>query len=568
MDVISVRLKSLLPPASESILCSDLAPQQAALAFLHSNILKKFVPVGANQKADKAALDLFIESNRSCSTWEPNKESYHYDTMLRARELFRNRFYSKELQAPSWSLHSAISSLRPGPGSSIGTKHTDFVGKVFNSKLSTYDKLLWQHYRAHIPANWKLAEDIRERQFGPCVEVQASKMSYAAKNFDISRVINTEASLEMMYQLGIGASIENCLLDWFNINLSTQPTMNRHLARLGSIYGSHATIDLKSASDLISTRFVEWFLGDAARSLSSLRAKRMELPDGSLLDLHTFSTMGNGFTFPLQTLLFSCIVEAAYVELGICTNNKGMIPAFSVFGDDIICVEHAFNKVNSLLEWCGFTVNVNKSFNTGSFRESCGEDYFKGHNIRSVYLKKTSHETHFYSIFNRLSRWSLRNGVDISDALCYLKGLVVFRPVPFDAADIAGIKMPLCLTGLARTRNGAIRYKELVTINVRRDTRDYETNPLGILIGALGGYLVGTARLTACLPHMKWEDQTPNLEAAGKHENACVGTYGVRSRPDGPPNVRTRRNSTHSWDWIPQKGLTPLDYELLFSTIG
>lgn len=562
MDVIPTSVKNLVPVSNVSYITSDLSHQQVALYQLEQSLLKKYEPRGLNKAADQAALDLFIESNEQCKRWEPDESSYHYSTMLRARELLHRRFYSGSLQEPRVSLAKAIDYIVPGPGSSRGTKHTDFVGKVFNSKLTTYDKQLWEYYRSSIGSMWKLAENLRQQQYGPCEIVQSSRLTFAKKNFEISRVINTEASLDMLFQLGHAACIEECLLDWFNIDLSKQPTINRFLAKLGSMYGSDATIDLKSASDLNSQKFMKWYLPPAMyKPLDSVRAKCIELPDGNIYELGTFSTMGNGFTFPLQTLVFASIVEAAYEELGLPTWNFEVRPAFSVFGDDIICVTHAYHKVCALLEWCGFTVNKSKSFNSGSFRESCGSDFYKGRDVRGVYIKRLDHETHFYSVFNRLTRWSIRNGVDLGHCLRFIKGLVDFRPVPFDAQDGSGIKCPLSLSGKGHNSRGFVHYKSYWPRPRRKSTKDYETNPVALLVGALGGYLSGTigtqGSKTGYLSH----------DSVFKPLDAPTGSITLRDKPDGDPRVKLKRCSTSSWDWIPHKGLTTLDYEIFLSDI-
>lgn len=565
MDVNPMILKTLLPPASESLICSDLSHQQVALLQLHASLLKKFEPVGKNPKADKAALDLFIESNDRCGIWEPDLSSYHHSTMIRARNILRRRFFDGPLQAPVISLANAIDHIRPGPGSSQGTKHTDFVGKVFNSKLTTYDESLWHYYRGNISPLWKLAENMRQRRYGGCSVVKSSKLTYAKKNYDISRVINTEANLNMLFQLGLGDNINACLAGWFNYSPSKQPTINRFLAMIGSLYGSHATIDLKSASDLISDKFVRWFLPERLyKTLDSVRAKYIELPGGKSLKLETFSTMGNGFTFPMQTLIFSCIVEAAYIELGLPVSNDGAIPAFSVFGDDIICVSQAYDKILSLLEWCGFTVNRTKSFNTGSFRESCGRDFFKGRDVRGVYLRKYYHETHFYSIFNRLTRWSIRNGIDLTDILRHVKGLAVFRPIPFDDQDSAGYKVPLSMSGKFCNSRGAIRYRCYRSRPIRKSTKGYETNPIALEIAAIGGYLEGSAQLTG-----RMADGSLRYHSLFKPYavDKPVGSVTLRDRPDGPPRVTLVKKSTPSWDWIPHKGLITLDYMIALGEV-
>lgn len=560
MDVIPSTLMHLVPHAEESFICSDLSRQQVALIQLRSSLLKKLQPRGKNKAADKAALDLFLESNEACSHWEPDVTSYHYDTMNRAREKFRARFFGGELQSPFWSLNRAINHGKTGPGSSRGTKHTDFVGKMFNSTLTTYDASLWEYYRSSIPTLWKAAELVREKQYGRPEVVKASRMTFAKKNHDVSRVINTEASLEMYFQLGLGYCMEDFLKVYFNIDLSKQPDINSNLARLGSIDGSIATIDLKSASDLDSYSFVSWFMpSQAVKPLDSVRAKCIELPDGTVVDLHMFSTMGNGFTFPLITILFASIVEAAYEELGLPTWNFSSMPAFSVFGDDIICVRQAYDKVCSLLEWCGFTVNRHKSFNSGSFRESCGSDFYKGHDVRGIYVKKLYHETHYYSIFNSLTRWSIRNGVDITALLRYIFSLVVFRPVPFDAADSAGIKCT-CTQSNADTRaEGRTYFKRYVPVPDRRSTRKYESNPIALEIAAVGGYINGSNSSVVSAERRYDSLWKPNL--------GPVGSFTMRAKPDGEPRVKLRQAYTTSWDWLPQRDLTTLDYEITLGSV-
>lgn len=588
MDVIPVDLIALLPSSEGVPLSGAVTYKQMAIRALRDSLLKKFQPVGDNKNADKNALRLFLECNKRCGTWKPDESSPVYGVLLTAKRLLHERYYSGELQEPKISMRNCWDKLRPGPGSSIGTKLSDFVGKMFNSQLTAYDSTLWNFYSSTIPTQWKPAETARAAQYGGCVQVDATRLNFAKKNFDISRVINTEASLNMLYQLAFGAQIEGCLEEWFNIRLDRQPKIHGALARLGSIYGSHATIDLKSASDLISVEFVRWFLPPVLfRTLYSLRAQYIEFDkENGRTDkrwLNIFSTMGNGFTFPLETLIFSSIVEAVYIDIGIPIDNT-RYPAFSVFGDDIICVSNAFDNVCLALEWCGFTVNNLKSFNSGGFRESCGKDFFEGHDVRGVYIKRFSHETHYYSVFNRLARWSLRNCIDLTDILRHVKGLAVFQPVPLDESDAAGIKVPLAHSGKPR-RNGAIRYTASIPKADVRSTVDYEHNPLALFIGALGGYVTGhnncksiTNRRDAIkVPYHPRFYGSQNLDhtyyetkdAMGQIDYLqSVGTFTVRDRPDGPPNVVNTRKSTPSWDWIPQPDLTIRDFEVLFESLN
>jgi hypothetical protein len=90
----------------------------------------------------------------------------------------------------------------------------------------------------------------------------------------------------------------------------------------------------------------------------------------------------------------------------------------------------------------GFTVNLDKSFYIGDFRESCGRDFYCGHDVRGVYIAKLCHELDFLSAFNRLVRWSVRWRIPLDQLLSALRKGFRFLPVPLDESDIAGVKVP------------------------------------------------------------------------------------------------------------------------------
>lgn len=545
--ITECELLELLPKSIDANLCSDYSPSQAALIWLRKNLTSKLVLTDTNPTADKAALHLFLECNASCSTWEPDSTSYYMDILIRARQIAKNAIYSGELQASRVTLAKASLRVRPGPGASQGTKHTDFIGKMFNSRLTCYDGGLWSFYKQSLSYRWAHAEKIRMHLYGRFDLVPAARLTFAPKKKDISRVINTEASVEMLFQLGVGSCFEDVLLSEFNISLDKQPSINRLLAKLGSIDGSSATVDLKSSSDLISMKFAKWFFDPRTfKILDGLRAKCIQLPreyGNEIVELNMLSTMGNGFTFPCQTFIFSCICKAVYESLGLPTNTQDY-PHFSVFGDDIVCAGNAYNRLIECLEWCGFTVNRSKSFNSGAFRESCGQDYFKGVNIRSVYLKDLRHETHIYSAFNRLARWSIVHNIDISGVLYRLRELVGFRPVPFDVSDAAGFKCSLAYSGKLN-KHGVTRYKALVPKDRKRRISEYDTNPDGTLVGVLGGYASGGR--------------------PGKGTTDEVVTTGtVTLRQPKRPRFVTKKGKTPSWDFHPN-GLAPRDYDMLYT---
>jgi len=58
-----------------------------------------------------------------------------------------------------------------------------------------------------------------------------------------------------------------------------------------------------------------------------------------------------------------------------------------VFGDDIIVPRDYVLSVVDELSAFGHKVNVDKSFWTGRFRESCGKEYFDGHDVSIVRVR-------------------------------------------------------------------------------------------------------------------------------------------------------------------------------------
>lgn len=207
------------------------------------------------------------------------------------------------------------------------------------------------------------------------VEIHNGTLAFVPKNAKTHRSIVVEPMLNSMLQLGIGDYMASRLRR-FGIDIRDQ-TRNQTLARLGSLHGELATLDLSSASDMIATGLVahllppEWF-----DFLSMARTGTVEYK-GSTIKLQKFSSMGNGFTFPLETLIFWALASAV----------AGDDETVSVYGDDIIVPVCRYDALCELLHTVGFRVNSAKSFASGPFRESCGKDYLLGIDIRPVYVK-------------------------------------------------------------------------------------------------------------------------------------------------------------------------------------
>jgi hypothetical protein len=198
------------------------------------------------------------------------------------------------------------------------------------------------------------------------------------------RGIAVEPSINVFFQLGYGKVIRR-RLSRRGINLDEGQDIHRQLACAASIEGHLCTLDLKNASDTICKNLVKlllpprWF-----EVLSSLRSPKTFFR-GSFRLLEKFSSMGNGFTFELETLIFLSLVAAI-------VGGDSIGKTVFAFGDDLIMPTESSQDVISMLKFCGLTVNVRKSFVDGDFRESCGGDFFKGSAVRPYFLKESPTE--------------------------------------------------------------------------------------------------------------------------------------------------------------------------------
>jgi len=229
--------------------------------------------------------------------------------------------------------------------------------------------------------------------------VKGNVLFTVPKKTDIDRCACKEPDINMYLQKGVGSHIRRRLRK-YGINLNDQ-SVNRRLAELGSRDQSLATLDLSSASDSMTVEVIrtllpaDWFAYlDCIRSHNTLVGDRY-------FRLEMFSSMGNGFTFELESLLFWAIGKSVLYFEGI----SGVL---SVYGDDIIAPTGAFDLLTFVLGKFGFLPNYNKSFSTGFFRESCGGHYHMGEDVTPFYLKRMpTRLTDLIRAANQLRMWSL-----------------------------------------------------------------------------------------------------------------------------------------------------------------
>lgn len=231
--------------------------------------------------------------------------------------------------------------------------------------------------------------------------VKGNRFTTVTKDCEKDRGIAVEPSVNLFYQLAVGRLLKDKLKIW-GLDLRFGQDIHRRVAREASITGHLCTIDLSNASDTVSLALVRLLLPASwFQILYELRSSHT-LIDGKEVLLEKFSSMGNGYTFELETLLFSVLCSVAME-----TNGTKAVPGLNmhVFGDDIIVPSACARDVIAVLQYFGMKINKEKSFVEGPFRESCGGDFFLGVPVRPFFLEKTPSEPQeFIALANGIRR--------------------------------------------------------------------------------------------------------------------------------------------------------------------
>lgn len=310
-----------------------------------------------------------------------------------------------------------------GPGANFGVRgDTSVLDKVSSTLECTYAfSSIAEEFLAEFPG-W-----IREDQSRDLNLVRGSELTFVPKNAKTHRPICIEPLLNGLYQKGVGSYIRE-RLSRHGVLLRDQG-VNQRLAR-DAFYRELSTVDFSSASDTIAYCLVldllpfPWF-----EFLDVARSPNFKYGEG-WYPFQKFSSMGNAYTFELETLIFYALATAACEVEGVPYQTGDTL---HVYGDDVIIPRGAFDLYAEVVEYCGFTLNDTKTYREGVFYESCGCDYFMGWNVRPYRLKRRINQP-LEAIYaaNTLRRLALR--------VCLLGGQrearSVLRVYPWVVAEI------------------------------------------------------------------------------------------------------------------------------------
>lgn len=231
--------------------------------------------------------------------------------------------------------------------------------------------------------------------------VPGNKVVTVPKNSKTDRVIAIEPLINMYIQKGIGGAIRSSLR-YVGIDLNDQSS-NQRLARQASLDGELATIDLSSASDSISWFLVQELLPpDWVAAIEICRSPTGVLPNGDTILYRKVSSMGNGYTFELESLIFWALCQSVIEYSGTSDQRCG------IYGDDLIVSCSVAPLVIEILRLIGFETNSKKTFLDGPFRESCGYHGSSGVDFSPFYIRENiDSPDRLILLANSIRQWAL-----------------------------------------------------------------------------------------------------------------------------------------------------------------
>lgn len=359
-------------------------------------LLKKY-PYTASEmpgfNPELAAWKKFQSAEHSCKRVNQKFRAMRNSWNRYAEHMSVMRSYISSVIGLSPNLDEVYEKCDFGPGASVGVSgdFTNFGRKISSPRwsvsplaLSFSTAALWKHEQLRtfllgpepVCYDFEKFKDIVKSR----IEVVShNKISFVPKTYKTFRSIASEPLLNGYVQKGLDVVLRK-LLARVGLDLSDQST-NCRMARDGSLGGfnPYCTIDLSSASDSMSTEMVKNLIPEDWFTVLDCLRSHSYLYDGVKHRYHKFVSMGNGFCFPLQTLIFAAVCHA------VCVMN-GSPKDFRVYGDDIVLRQSDALLAIELLKFLGFKCNPEKTFLTGRFRESCGTDWYCGQDVRPVYL--------------------------------------------------------------------------------------------------------------------------------------------------------------------------------------
>lgn len=372
-NVLSGGVSSDIPTIIESV-------RQICLTF-------KKLEIDCSPQRVQKALDSFIAIERSFETFSVPEKLYHDFSDI--------AFLLWSDMVRPFRIDQVVPRHGPGATSERISGNQKYVWREWNDRLEPFFPLVDSAYPLGTPVD---SEELKRVTIVPEQDERPVRVTPVPKTLKGPRIIAIEPACMQYAQQGIRdwlyASIESYPLTAGMINFKSQQ-INQELALISSRTGRLATIDLSDASDRVPRELaLEMFRSnpDLLDAIDACRSTKAEMPDGQIIGpLNKFASMGSALCFPVEAMYFYTICVMAILEAkhlpGTYANLRLVCRMIHVYGDDIIVPTTYANVVLDYLQKYNCKVNLNKTFLTGKFRESCGVEAYDGKLVTPTYLR-------------------------------------------------------------------------------------------------------------------------------------------------------------------------------------
>lgn len=385
-------LRQVFEPNSGRLV--DVPNVEAVLAIRQITLMFGKILLPCTRAREEAAFDKYVETE---------KEVREYDGRLLGSDLLdrfarvSRRLWSAYLTDVDSFIHDSGVLPKHGPGATAdrlrGNRKRDRMHWTLRleqefparENLVPNDGLAW-------------SEVLDEVDFLPPGAELPVRVITVPKTLKTPRIIAIEPTCMQYMQQGILEVMREKALTNDNVRnflLWDSQVPNQELAREGSEKGHLATLDLSEASDRVSNLHVRTVLqnhGNLRRAVDATRSRKADVPGRGIHSLAKFASMGSALCFPFESLVF---VTAVFVGIEESLGHPLAVDDFQsyygkvrVYGDDIIVPVEFVQSVVKVLEDLGFRVGADKSFWTGKFRESCGADWYDGHSVNVIRVRR------------------------------------------------------------------------------------------------------------------------------------------------------------------------------------
>lgn len=293
-------------------------------------------------------------------------------------------------------LSSAIPKHGPGATAERLSGNAKYLMQRWHDRLEPYFPVL---DTAFVNANAMESPEFEKVKIVEEHEEQPVRVIPVPKTLKTPRIIAIEPVCMQYAQQALSEQIVSLLeshdLTRGHVNFTNQQ-VNRDLALSSSSDERFATLDLSSASDRVPYAIaIRMFDSnpDLRDAISACRSKTAQMPDGELVPLSKFASMGSALCFPVEAMYFYTVCVVALLRK---RNLPLTLPHIEtvcgevyVYGDDILVPTNEAVYVSETLQKYYCKVNATKSFLSGKFRESCGMDAYDGREVTPTYIRRT-----------------------------------------------------------------------------------------------------------------------------------------------------------------------------------